>query len=193
MRLAPVSVVTVEPGALWTQGHLCILFIPGEAFPAGTVCLALPCLALVVPAVKRAAVRSLGAWRGPLAPSRCLPGVEGGTVTWGLAAGCLAASPLLLRALPQGPCLLWSTLSRVANLGTLQGRLAILGWVLPNLGMLGRCRLSKGLGKDQQWSGQHGGAGRTERGETRGHSPERTLCKQNSWSPKKCCSPHLGL
>lgn len=65
--LAPVSVVTVGPGALWRQGHLYILFIPGEAFSAGTVCLALPCLASVVPAVRRAAVRSLGAWRGVLA------------------------------------------------------------------------------------------------------------------------------
>lgn len=101
LRLAPVSVVTLGPGAPWRQGHLCILFIPGEAFPAGTVCLALPCLASVVPAVRRAAVRSLGAWRGTLAPSGCLPGVEGDTVTWGLAVRCLAASSLLLRALPQ--------------------------------------------------------------------------------------------
>lgn len=72
--LAPVSAVTVGPGALWRQGHLGILFIPGEAFPAGTMCLALPCLASVVPAV-----RSSGVWRGTLAPSGYPLGAEGGT------------------------------------------------------------------------------------------------------------------
>lgn len=59
--LVPVSVVTVGSGAPWGQGHLCILSVRGESFPAGMVCPWLTSLySATGPAVRRAAVRPVG-------------------------------------------------------------------------------------------------------------------------------------
>lgn len=74
---APVSVVTVGPGAPWGLGHLCISSVPGEASSAGTVCWASLRSASVL-AVRRAAIRPVGLGRGHPGPEQAPPRVRAG-------------------------------------------------------------------------------------------------------------------
>lgn len=142
--LAPVSVVTVGPGGLQGQGHLGILSGPHEVSAAETVCLASPCLAWV-PAVRRVDVRPEELGGVPWPPAGAPPAWRAALcLRWGWAVRWPAASSELPWAWPQGLCLLVSTFTRVANLGTFQGSSALPQWVLPSF-WAGRRELSGGL------------------------------------------------